>query len=106
MVVPVRPEFTKAVAYYMETGDIWLGEDTIADDPNSFYFSLLNDLEDVKETVVGNPWTTRVPSTLTIIQDGAAIIADKGLPCCDEVHKGYTVLVDSHDATLKLLEPK
>ncbi len=79
----VRPEYTEAVLYYLQTGDI---KNTDGNKLAEMYQNLFDTLI---KTSNGNPrplatWQTRVPSTLTMIQDGTAGLTANGLPCCDD----------------------
>jgi hypothetical protein len=68
VVVPVRPGFEGAVAHYVETGQVWLGED----EPNMYsqlFVSILQEIKDRDrapgdEVAVGEPWEVRLPTTL------------------------------------------
>jgi len=106
VIVPVKCEMSLAVAYYMETGDIYTGEDMVAEDNNDLYTSIAEELKDCdKEIVVEGTWDSRVPTTLTILQQDSALINEKGLPCCDRLTDGKftnTLVADSN--TLSLVE--
>jgi hypothetical protein len=68
VVVSVRPGFEKAVAHFMETGQIWDGGDppTITDPA---YLSIIDEIKDQQgasqgELAQGDPWDVRVPTSL------------------------------------------
>lgn len=80
VVVPVKPNYERAVIYYMETGEIWNGgEVPVPGDP--LYESVLSSIDEQEPTPIGGSWETRVPTSLNILQkDSGAVIGD-GLPC-------------------------
>ena len=85
LIVPVRPQYEKAVMHYMETGEIYTDGDLVPETEDDRYLSLLNELGNQDEIRVEGKWKTRVPSTLTIIQANSSYLEDeKGLPCCDK----------------------
>ena len=85
ILVPVRPQFEKAVLWYLETGEIYTEGDIIPETEDDRYLSLLNELINQDEITVEGEWKTRVPSMLTIIQAKSTYLEDEqGLPCCDE----------------------
>ena len=97
VIVPVRPQYERAVMWYIETGEINMDNELIPDTLDEKYQTTLEDLENRdKEVPVGKPWKTRIPSTLTIIQAQSTYFKDKeGLPCCDEESKSFG-LEDRH----------
>lgn len=85
ILVPIRPQFEKAVLWYLETGEITPECDLVPETQDDRYESLLSDLGNQDEVIVEGKWKTRIPSTLTIIQAESAYFKDeKGLPCCDK----------------------
>ena len=85
LMIPVRPQYEKAVLYYMETGEIYLEGDLIPDFEDDRYVSVLKDVANQDEISVEGSWETRVPSTLTIIQAKSTYFEDEqGLPCCKD----------------------
>lgn len=83
LLIPVRPQYEKAVLYYMETGEIYTDGDLVPDFEDDRYASVLKDVTDQNEIKVEGTWETRVPSTLTIIQAKSTYFEDEqGLPCC------------------------
>jgi len=83
LLIPVRPQYEKAVLYYMETGEIYTDGDLVPDFEDDRYASVLKDVADQNEIKVEGTWETRVPSTLTIIQAKSTYFEDEqGLPCC------------------------
>ena len=84
VLVPIRPQYERAVMWYLETGEIYTGENLIPEFEDDRYASLLADLDNQDEIVVEGKWQTRVPSTLTLIQENSTYLKDEqGLPCCD-----------------------
>ena len=66
--IPVRPWFEKAVAHYVETGEIWNGGD-VPDINSPLYVSILTEVEERLnkpglEIAQGDPWEVRLPTTL------------------------------------------
>ena len=85
ILVPVRPQFEKAVLWYLDTGEIYTEGDIIPETEDDRYLSLLNELQNQDEIIVEGTWKTRVPSMLTIIQAKSTYLEDEqGLPCCDD----------------------
>jgi hypothetical protein len=72
VVVPVRPGFEAALAHYMETGQVWLGED----EPDMYSPLFVSILEELKsrdqapgdEIPVGDPWEVHLPTTLVMLR--------------------------------------
>ncbi len=87
LVVPVRPEFTEAILYFMESGEIWLGGDLAVQTPDDFYLSVLSDLNQPNGKVE-EEWEVRVPTTLAMVQKNGATVDEEGLPCCQKVERG------------------
>ncbi len=73
--VPVRPGFEKAVAHYLETGEIWDGKDPL-DITSETYLPIMKEIQERdavpgSETPYGDPWEVRLPTTLvTLRTDG------------------------------------
>lgn len=82
VVVPVRRGFEEALAYYLDTGDIWLGGDLVLETEDELYLSVAEELREI-EGFVEDEWETRVPTTLTIVQGESVYLDDQGLPCCE-----------------------
>ncbi|AXG69591.1 hypothetical protein KORDIASMS9_01816 [Kordia sp. SMS9] len=84
VVVPVRPNYEEAVLHYMETDQIWNGgEIPTVNDP--LHLSVVDELEQGVGVVEGEPWETRLPTTLTILQARSNALDVEGLPCfCDD----------------------
>ena len=80
VVVPVKPNYEQAVMYYLETGDVWNGgEVPVPEDP--LYVSIVDELAEQDPVPVGDPWETRIPTSLNILQKDNAAVAGDGLPC-------------------------
>ncbi|MCO5268828.1 MAG: hypothetical protein M9897_08035 [Brumimicrobium sp.] len=85
VLVPVRPQFEKAIMWYLDTGEIYTEGDLIPETADDRYESLLKDLYGQDEVRVEGTWQIRVPSMLTIIQAKSTYLEDEqGLPCCEE----------------------
>jgi hypothetical protein len=74
--VPVRPGFEKAVAHYLETGEIWNGKDPL-DITSETYLPIIKEIQQRDaipgtETPYGDPWEVRLPTSLvTLRSDGS-----------------------------------
>ncbi len=105
VVVPIRQQFTEAFAYYLETGDIWLGNELVAGTESDLYLSIAEEMQSV-DGVVEDEWETRVPTTLAIIQGKSAYLEQEGLPCCNEVENDDTTTnIKGTENILELLKP-
>jgi hypothetical protein len=84
--VPVRPGFEKAVAHYLETGELWNGSDPL-DITSDTYFPIMQEIQ-ARDAVpgveepYGDPWEIRLPTTLVSLRD------DGKLPSWKEEPKG------------------
>jgi hypothetical protein len=72
-VLPVRPGFEAALAYFMQTGQIWNGGDlpTVTD---PLYVSIIEEIKESEdapgdEVPQGDPWEVRLPTTLVFLRD-------------------------------------
>ena len=81
MVVPVRPGFEDAVTFFLETGEVWLGNGLALESDDDLYLSIADETQTVEGTVE-KEWETRVPTALTIVQSDSAPLTENGLPCC------------------------
>lgn len=103
ILVPVRPQFEKAVMWYIETGEIYTDENLVPEFEDDRYLSLLAELQNQDEIKVEGIWKTRVPSTLTIIQAKSTYLVDEnGLPCCEDEAKIFR----SDDRLLESKKPE
>ena len=81
-IVTVRPGFEDAVMYYMNTGQIWNGGEVPVIN-NELHLSIVEEIKEPEYTLE-ETWETRVPSTLTLIQDGSIKLGSNELPnFCD-----------------------
>lgn len=80
-VVPVRPGFEAAVNWFMNTGELWSGQGMVTDTKDDLYVSIAEELSEPTGKVEGEPWETRVPTALTILQADSAVLDEGGLPC-------------------------
>jgi hypothetical protein len=79
VIAPVRPGFETAVQFFLETGIIWNGGAVpVIGDP--MYMSIVDEMRQPTGKPQGKYWITRVPTTLTILQDKST-----GLPV-DPLH--------------------
>lgn len=82
--IPVRPWFEKAVAHYIETGEVWLGGD-VPDINSPLYVSILTEVEERlnrpgEEVPEGDPWDVRLPTTLVRLRPDANLPSWKKQP--------------------------
>jgi hypothetical protein len=71
--VPVRPGFEKAVAHYLETGELWNGTDPL-DITSDTYLPIMKEIQERDavpgtEVPYGDPWEVRLPTTLVALRD-------------------------------------
>ena len=88
MIVPVREGFEDAANWYQATGEIWNGQGLVTDINDELYLSTTEELLQPVGEPVGEPWKTRVPTSLTIVQAKSAYLDETGLPCdpdCGEI---------------------
>ena len=91
-VIPVRVGFEDAINWYMETGELWNGQGVVVDHEDDLYVSVAEEMQTVSGTVEGEPWETRLPTALTIVQADSAALKEEGLPCfCEEHEKDNTI---------------
>ena len=84
VVATVRPGFETAVAWFLQTGQIWNGSDApVIND--ELFVSVIDEVLEAVATEEGEPWITRVPTTLTILQaQSIGLEVTSALPCdCD-----------------------
>lgn len=105
VVVPIRQQFTEAFAFYLETGQIWLGNELVAGAQSNLYLSIAEELQSV-EGEIEESWETRVPTTLAIIQGKSAYLEQEALPCCPDIeNKETTTKIIPWDETLQNVLP-
>lgn len=80
VVVTVKPGFEDAVQFFLETGLIWNGgEVPVIGDP--LYMSIVDEMREPTGLPQGKFWITRIPTTLTILQDkSTGLPVDQPLP--------------------------
>lgn len=70
VVVPVHPKFTKAMLHYLNTGEIWMGEDLPAID-DELYISAVEEIQQAENNTdgepIGAPWETRIPTNMVMV---------------------------------------
>jgi hypothetical protein len=84
IIVTVRPGFENAVQFFLETGLIWNGgEVPVIGDP--MYMSIVDEMRKTLGTPQGKYWITKLPTTLTILQDkSTGLPVDQPLPIFPE----------------------
>lgn len=83
VIVPVKLGFEDAVAFFMETGQVWNGTGIAIDMDDELYVSLVDEVMNIEGVVEGEEWETIIPTDLTIIQAKSALLQEEGLPCCN-----------------------
>ncbi|MGB3591530.1 MAG: hypothetical protein WBA16_07575 [Nonlabens sp.] len=79
VLVTVRPGYEEAVAFFMSTGLPWNGTDPLGVEGTEFQ-AIINDVR-TPTVEPQDTWTTRVPTTLTVIQASSLGLDVTGLPC-------------------------
>jgi len=79
VVVSIRPGFEKAIAHFLDTGQIWDGGD-LPDITSPLYVSIIEEIRERDkapgaEVAQGDPWDVRLPTTLVILRDKAGLPA-------------------------------
>jgi hypothetical protein len=83
VVISVTPGFEAAVSYFMQTGEVYLGNDVLVSS-DDLYVSIVDELRDPDQEVeIEDTWTSLVPTNLTILQERSAALDAEGLPCDD-----------------------
>jgi hypothetical protein len=84
VIATVRPGFENAVQLFIETGLIWNGgEVPVIGDP--MYMSIVDEMRKPLGTAQGKYWISKLPTTLTILQDKSTGLAvDQALPIFPE----------------------
>jgi hypothetical protein len=84
VIATVRPGFENAVQLFIETGLIWNGgEVPVIGDP--MYMSIVDEMRKPLGTPQGKYWISKLPTTLTILQDKSTGLAvDQALPIFPE----------------------
>lgn len=103
VLLSIRPGFEEAVLYFLETGEINLGKDLAIE--NELYLSLLAELLPVATAPDGDPWQTRLPTTLVLLQKDNVRVSENKLPCaCAE--EGEDTGFETYEAGLKPVLPE
>lgn len=70
VVVPVHPKFTEAILHYLNTGEIWAGEELPAID-DELYLSIVDEIKEAEDNndgiAQGDPWETRIPTNMVML---------------------------------------
>ena len=84
IIVTVKPGFEAAIQFFLETGLIWNGGAVpVIGDP--MYMSIVDEMRQPTGDPQGKYWITRVPTTLTILQDkSTGLQAEQPLPIFPE----------------------
>jgi len=84
IIVTVKPGFEDAVQFFLSTGKIWNGgEVPVIGDP--MYMSIVDEMRQPTGEPQGKYWITRIPTTLTILQDkSTGLPVDQPLPIFPE----------------------
>jgi hypothetical protein len=85
VVVPVRPGFAEAVGHYLETRELWLGDDKPPSIGSALYVSIVDELKertggDGLPSRVGKPWEIRLPTSLVLLRRAAGLPAWQETP--------------------------
>lgn len=84
IVVPVRPGYEKLFAYYLHTGQLWLGEDVpLATELDEYIEEELGEFDPLAEPVVEACWDMKIPTNVVILQKQDGGLNETGLPCFD-----------------------
>lgn len=71
VIVTIRPGFEDAIQFFLSTGKIWNGEEVpVIGDP--MYMSIVDEMREPVGLKQGKPWITKLPTTLTILQEDTA----------------------------------
>lgn len=79
--VTVRPNYEKAVMYFLDTGVIPPTDDFAPAEKSRLYGAVSSALVVNEKVPVGKPWQTRVPTDMVILQSDASPLNQSGLPC-------------------------
>lgn len=84
VIVTVKPGFEDAIQFFLTTGKIWNGgEVPVIGDP--MYMSIVEEMRAPTGKAQGKYWITRIPTTLTILQDKSTGLAvEEPLPIFPE----------------------
>jgi len=82
--LPVRPGFEKAVAHYLETGEIWDGKVPL-DITSETYLPIMKEIQERDsvpgtETPYGDPWEVRLPTSLVTLRSDGKLPSWKEVP--------------------------
>ena len=77
VLLPVRHNYTMLVLYYLSSGTIWLGENSLTP-TNEKYVSLVNELKilpkvDGECKYVSKPWQITIPTSMIMLQDSSKL---------------------------------
>ncbi|MEG4940721.1 hypothetical protein [Microcoleus sp. F4-D5] len=77
VLLPVRPNYTMLVLYYLSSGMIWSGENSLTP-TNEKYVSVVNELKtlpklDCECKYVSKPWEITIPTSMIMLQDSSKL---------------------------------
>lgn len=77
VLVPVRPDYAMLVIYYLSSGTIWPGANSLTPTDEK-YVSLVNELKIVSESdrecnYVSKPWEITIPTSMIMLQNGSKL---------------------------------
>ncbi|MDR2205209.1 MAG: hypothetical protein LBE36_03505 [Flavobacteriaceae bacterium] len=86
VIVTVKPGFEDALNFFLSTGQIWNGgEVPVIGDP--LYLSIVDELRQPTGIPQGKYWITKIPTTLTILQDkSTGLPVEQPLPIFPETN--------------------
>lgn len=94
--LPVKIGYENAVQFFLRTGEVWFGSGFILDSADDMDISINEEIDGGQEEVeIEETWISRIPTTLTIVQDKGNSLMREGLPCGNEeeiLAKGESLL--------------
>ena len=77
VLLPVRPDFAAIVLYYLSSGTIWPGANTLAPTYEK-YVSLVSELKTVAEVkhdskYISKPWKITIPTSMSVLQESSKL---------------------------------
>jgi len=77
VLLPVRPDYTMLLLYYLSSGEIWPGENALTP-TNEKYVSLVNELKilpkiDRECNHLSKPWEITIPTSMIMLQDSSKL---------------------------------
>ncbi|HBE30227.1 MAG TPA: hypothetical protein DD990_02465 [Cyanobacteria bacterium UBA11368] len=77
VLLPVRHNYTMLVLYYLSSGMMWSGENSLTP-TNEKYVSIVNELKTLPELdceckYVSKPWEITIPTSMIMLQDSSKL---------------------------------